>query len=384
MRGETAVPRTAETDRRTGPGSAPAATVPVRRKSDAPLRIRSVSTSGLFLLGCLYTLVVARDFLMPLTLGLMLSFLFRPVVRALRRLGLPEPLGAAAVVAVLLGGTALGLYSLARPTAEWLARAPETLKHVEAKARVVLQPVAKVQQTAEQVERIATLSGRKPPAVAVAEEGWGRALFGGLHTLAGGVVTVFSLLYFLLAAGDTLLRKIVRALSGLRQKKNAVEIAREIERNVSSYLYVSTVINVFFGVAVWLAMWALGLPNPALWAVLAAVTSFIPYVGGVVCAVALALAALLTFDSWAWIAAVPVTFLVLDTVKGYVVTPLLTGRLLTLDPAVLLIGLLFWWWVWGLMGAVLAVPMMSTLRIFCGHIHRLAPVAELLGDERAS
>lgn len=344
-------------------------------------RIRSASLNGLFLLACIYTLSVARAFLIPLAVALILYFLLLPPVRALRAARIPEPLGAGLVLLALLGAVGIGFYALSWPATAWMARAPESLQRVETKLRPLARRMQRVSRTAEEMGRFTdTTAPTSPtPEVTIKEPSFGALFVGGIQSFLAGTVIVFTLVYFLLAEGDDLLRKIVRAFPRLKDRKRAVLIAREMERQISGYLFFSTVMNAAFGVVVAAVMWLLGMPNPMLWGVLAGVTKFIPYLGGMVCTVVLAMASIVAFDDMWWALLVPAVFLAIDTVHGNVLLPLLLGRRFTLDPSVLFVGLFFWWYVWGTAGALLAVPIMSALRIFCDHVDGLQRLGQFLG-----
>lgn len=353
---------------------------PDRRGTVGRLRVRSHATVGLFILACLYTVAFAKPFLLPLTIALMLHFLLMPAVRALKRLRVPEPAGATLVVAALVAGLSLSIYALSWPASEWMAKAPESLRRIEDRAQRVLRPIRRVTQTAEQMERIATVEGRQTPEVKVSEPGLGATVFGGMQAFLAGALVVFTLLFFLLASGDRVVAKLVRALPRSQDRERAAGIATEIERQVSAYLYVTTLVNVGFGAVVAGTMILLRMPNAVLWGVLAGVTSFIPYLGGLVCTVLLGMASVLAYPDWQRAVLVPLVFAVLDTIKGYVIAPLLTGRHLTLNTPVLFVGLLFWWWVWGIPGALLAVPLLSVIKIVCERVPGWRPLAEFLGD----
>jgi predicted PurR-regulated permease PerM len=368
------------TPRRDAEPQLPPPAAPDRRGAIARLRVRSHATMGLFILACLYTMVFARPFLLPLTVALMLYFLFIPVVRGMKRLRVPEPVGATLVVATLVAGLALSVYALSWPASEWMAKAPESLRRIEDRVQRVLRPIRRVTQTAEQMERIATVESRQTPEVKVSEPSLGATVFGGMQAFLAGTLVVFTLLVFLLASGDRFTAKMGALLPRLQDRKRAAEIANEIERHVSAYLYVTTLVNVGFGAVITFTMLLMGMPNAVLWGVLAGVTSFIPYLGGLLCTVLLGMASVLAFPDWQHAILVPLVFAVLDTLKGYVVAPILTGRHLTLNPPVLFVGLLFWWWVWGVAGALLAVPMLSILKIVCERIPGWRPLAEFLGD----
>ncbi|HEY2944854.1 MAG TPA: AI-2E family transporter [Vicinamibacteria bacterium] len=337
--------------------------------------------TGLFVLACLYTIYFARPVLLPLTLGLILDFLFRPVVRRLKRWRVPEPAGAALVILALVGGFGFGLYTLSGPASEWLAKAPRSLPQVEARLQKVLRPVERVTQTAEQVGKLASPGAPDLPEVKLKEEGLGAMLFGGTQTFLEAAIVTLTLLFFLLASGDLFLRRVIALVAGPQERSRAGEIAREIEKHVSRYLYASTGINVAFGVVTALAMHLLGLPNALLWGVVAGLTAFIPYLGGLIAAALIGMAALLTFTDTSPVVTIILVFLLLDTLKGYILYPLVMGRQFTMNAAMLFMALTFWWWAWGIPGALLAVPLMAILKIFSERMDGLTPLAKLLEEQ---
>lgn len=357
------------------------APVPPDMQNRRARRVRSASLNGLFILACIYTLSIARAFLVPLAVALILYFLLLPPVRALRAARIPESLGAALVLLALVGTVAIGFYALSWPATAWMARAPESLQRVEAKLRPLVRRVQRLTHTAEEVGRITdtTVPASPTPEVKIKEPSFGSLFVGGIQSFLAGTVVVFTLVYFMLAEGDDLLRKVLHAFPRLKDRKRAVLIAREMERQISGYLFFTTLMNAIFGVLVAAVLWLLGMPNPMLWGFVAGVTKFIPYVGGLVCTVVLALASIVAFDDMWWALLVPGVFLAIDTVHGNVLLPLLLGRRFTLDPSVLFVGLFFWWYVWGTAGALLAVPMMSALRIFCDHFDGLQRLGRFLG-----
>ena len=350
--------------------------------ADEPRAAREGSgpLTGLFVLACLYTIYFARPVLLPITLGLVLDFLFRPVVRRLKRWRVPEPAGAALVILALIGGFGFGLYTLSGPASDWLAKAPRSLPQVEARLQKVLRPVEKVTQTAEQVGKLASPGQPDVPEVKLKDEGVGAMLFGGTQAFLEAAVVTITLLFFLLASGDLFLRRVIALVAGPRDRSRAGDIAREIEKQVSRYLYASTGINAVFGVITALAMWLLGLPNALLWGVIAAFTSFIPYLGGLIAAFLIGMGALLTFDDTGRVVTVVVGFLLLDTLKGYILYPLIMGKQFTMNAAMLFVALTFWWWAWGIPGALLAVPLVAILKIFSERMDGLAPLAKLLEE----
>jgi predicted PurR-regulated permease PerM len=252
---------------------------------------------------------------------------------------------------------------------------------VETKLKPVFRGFEELTRTARQMEDITAGAPTGTPEVQVKEPGIGAAFVGGMQSFLGGSAIVLSLLYFLLASGDSVLRKIVHASPRLADRQRAVDIAREMEQQISTYLIVTTLMNAAFGVVVAAALWLMGMPNPVLWGVVAAASNFIPYLGGLISTAVIGLAALLAFEDVWWALLVPTVYFAINTLEGYVITPLVMGRRFTLDPVLLFVGLLFWWFVWGAAGALLAVPMMAAFKIFCEHVESLQPIAAFLGDD---
>ena len=341
---------------------------------------RSLILIGLFLLVLFQTLLVGRDLFLPLMLAFFLSFLLSPILRVLKRAHIPEALGAALLLLMLVGGVGLGLYSLVTPASEWIAKAPESLTRVQRKLRTLRAPMEEMSRTADQVERAITGDSTTGPVSAAKSPAWIKpALFGGTTAFVTEATVVIVLLYFLLASGDLFLRKLIKVLPSFKDKKRAVEIAREIEQNISTYLFTATLINLGVGVAVGAGVWLLKMPNPVLWGVLACVLTYVPYLGAVVGIGILSLAALLVFDDLGHALAVPAVYLVVSFLEGNFVTPMVLGRRLTLNPVVIFVGLLFWFFLWGIPGALLAVPTLAVFKIVCDHVDTLAPIGEFLG-----
>ncbi len=348
---------------------------------ERPFGVRSFALNGLFLLAAFYTLYFGRDFFLPIVLALLFNFLFNPVVRAFRRLRIPEALGAFLVVFGLLGALALGVYQLAGPAYDWAQKAPKTMRRLEDKLRDLKKPVQTVSKATEQVEKITQVGGsRQPPTVEVRTESLGERMFSQATDVVAGGVVMFILLFFLLASGDLFLRKLVGVLPSVADKKRAVDIARRIETDISAYLLTITVINLGLGAAVWGLMTLLGVPNPLLWGVLAMVSNFIPYLGPILMITVLAMVGFLTFQDTTRALLVPLAFVGLHALESYLVTPMVLGRRLTLNPVVIFLALTFWGWLWGITGAILAVPIMVVFKIFCDHSEPLRPIGEFLGD----
>jgi predicted PurR-regulated permease PerM len=360
--------------------SAVPSSVPEAVAARSGLDRRTVGIMGILLLGLLYTLYFARAFLLPITIATLLNFLLSPAVRALKRLRLPEPVGAALVVLGLLGLSGVGAYQIAGPAQEWLAKGPASLSQAWSRLEGLRRPVERVTHTAEQVERAASGRGAQPREVVVRGPTFGTRLFGATQSVLTASLGIVILLYFLLATGDLFLLKLVRVLPQFGDKRKAVSIMKETETSISRYLVTVAMVYLGQGIVVGLVMYLIGMPNAALWGALAGAAEFIPYVGALTLVVILALAGLVTFDHVGHALLVPGAYLVVTLLQANVVTPMVLGRRLALNPVAIFIGLAFWLWIWGLPGAFIAVPLLATLKICCDHIEMLAPVGEFLGE----
>ena len=345
-----------------------------------PVHVRSFTLTGIFLLLALYALKIGSDFFVPVILAFLLSFLFAPVVRILHRLYIPLSLGAALVLFGLIGVLTFGIYQLAAPASGWMAKLPKAAAQLEYRLSNLKQTFREFSKASREVERITKFdTAGTAQQVEVKKSSVGEILLGQTQgfLVSGGVM--FVLLFFLLASGDMFLRKLVTVLPRFENKKLAVEISRQIEHDISRYLLIVTLINAVFGSAVGLSMYFIGLPNALLWGVMAGLLHFIPFLGAIVGICVVTLVALVTMDQLTSILLVPSAYLGLNLLEEYLFFPFLIGRRLLLNPVVIFIWLIFWGWLWGIPGALMAVPLLAIFKIVCDHIEPLAAVAEFLG-----
>jgi predicted PurR-regulated permease PerM len=338
----------------------------------------SFALVGLFILALFYTIHAGRVFFLPIALAILLDFLLGPAVRQMKRVGIPEAIGAALILLALLLSLATSVYYLAEPAREWLATVPSSVRQVESKIRIFRRPMQQVSQTAEQVERATKVAPSSTPEVQVKGPGLAERLFGTTESIIAGAIEVVVLLYFLLASGERLLQKIARLLPHRRNREDAVAIAREAEASISRYLLTQSAINLGEGIVVAIAMALIGVPNPLVWGACTALVEYVPYVGATVLAGVLTLVGFTTFSSPAQIALVPGVFLAIVGVVANFVTPHVLGRHLLLSPLAVFVGLVFWSWIWGVPGTFLAVPLLATFRIVCDRVDSLKPLGALL------
>jgi predicted PurR-regulated permease PerM len=333
---------------------------------------------GLFCIALGAVLYLARVVFVPLTFALMLSFLLSPVVGWLERLHLPRAVGAALLVLTLLtaGGVAVG--ELAGPAADWIGRSPRVLQTLEQRVRPWRRPVKSVSELAERVERITKVDERKAPQeVTIEKPGILSTALDTVWTLAAGaLVTVFAL-YFMLLTGDVLLRRIGIWVPDLNERGTA-ELIVSIQKGMSRYLGTVFSINLAVGCAIVIAMYVLKMPNPFLWGTLAMILNFVPYIGPFVGILTVGAVSLASFDNPTAAMLPPLFYLVLASIEGNVITPLILGRTCELDPLVIFVWLLFWGWLWGIPGAIVAVPLLMLIKLTCDKSVMLKPVVAFI------
>ncbi|WP_230374170.1 AI-2E family transporter [Pontivivens ytuae] len=362
-----------------------------------PSRLRprpSWAIVGIFLLLLTAAVAEARDFLMPVVLALLLSLVFRPVRRGMNRAGAGD--GVAALVictGLVLAVTALVML-LAQPVSTWVEDAPRIAWRIEQRLASLEGTVEAVTRAAEQLDNLAEGaedSARASAATQGAEVAVEVRQGGGILAqvaaaaplLLGQAVFTLVLLFFLLASGDMFYQRIVEVTPRLGDKKRALAIARDIERRLARYLFTITLVNAGLGVAVGLAMWAIGMPDPLMFGVAAFLLNYIPYVGaiaGTVLATAIGIVALPEL----WLAfAAGAAYFALTSLEGQVVTPYFVGRSLKLNTVVVFLSVAFWAWMWSVVGMIIAVPVLVVVRVFSEHIPAMSSVGRFLAANDA-
>jgi predicted PurR-regulated permease PerM len=255
------------------------------------------------------------------------------------------------------------------------------LRRLESRLFFFKQPIANLQSVGQQVEKIAEAPTGQAKAVAVAGPGLSSRLFSGTTSALIGLGTTITLLFFLLMSGDLFLRRFVEILPSFRNKKQAVEISREIERNISSYLATITLMNLLVGALTGVVVYFCGLSDPVLWGTLVFILNYVPIIGPLCGLGTLLLAGLLTFEPL-WQAALPAgIYLVIHLLEGQFITPMLLARRFILNPVLVILSIIFWYWMWGVPGALLAVPVLATVKIVCDRIGPLMAIGHFLGGE---
>ncbi len=342
-----------------------------------PFGIRSIALTGLFILAVFYTIYFMRSVLLPIVLGLLLSYLLRPIVRALARLRIPLPVGAAFILLGLFAIVSYGISALVTPAVGWVQKAPKGLTELQHKLLPVKKSVAQVTQATGEIEKLASTNA-DGKTVEVKQHPISEMFFVRTPELIADAVLLTILLYFMLVYDQVFIAKLVKLLPTLSDKKMAVAIAHDIESQISRYLFTITAINASLGAAVGIAVGLLGLHNPVMWGVMVAVLNFVPYLGALTGIICMTIGAVLSFNSLGYALIFPGVYLAFGTLEGSFITPWVMGRSLSLNPVIILLSLMFWGWLWGIVGVILAVPILAAFKIFCAQVKPMEPLAEFL------
>jgi predicted PurR-regulated permease PerM len=346
-----------------------------------PSDFSDIFQGGLFVLALLAALYVAREIVLPIVLAFVLKLLLQPAVRLLERLRAPALLSAILLIALLIGTIISFGTALSGPATTWAAKLPQGIPRLEEHLRFLNAPIEAVQNFGRQMEGYvggnAPLAGGAPSAPAAGTSLW-MTLFSGMSVFVGGLFETVIVLFFLLMSGDTFLRRLVEILPRFSDKRQAIEISQQIEHDISAYLITITFMNAAVGLATAGVMWLCGVGDPILWGAVAFLFNYIPILGPMIGLLTFTLAGLLSISTL-WGALLPAgLYLAIHVVEGETITPMLLARRFTLNPVLVILALIFWYWMWGVPGAILAVPMLAITKIICDRIQMLAALGHFL------
>ncbi|HZV03869.1 MAG TPA: AI-2E family transporter [Gemmataceae bacterium] len=350
-----------------------------RKVLPLPKDFKATVLVGIFCLIVLYALYLTGEIVVPVIIALLLKMVLQPATEILVDFHLPRFVAAFLVVSVLLGVVFALAFLLSGPAASWVSKAPASFAQLERRLDSLSAMARGFQKASQDVQKLG--EDATTPAVAVKGPPLSTFLFSGTRALAAGLLTIVVLLFFLLVSGNSFLRRIVEILPTLHDKKQAVDIINEIQRTISVYFGTVTMMNALVGILTGIAAYFCGLSDPVLWGSVAFLLNFIPILGPLVGVVLLGLVGFTTFVT-VWQALLPAgIYLLIHFAEGETITPMLLARRFTLNPVVVIIALVFWYWLWGVAGALLAVPMVATFKIVCDRVEMLKAIGHFLGTE---
>jgi predicted PurR-regulated permease PerM len=364
----------------------------------SPVSSHAVALGVLAALGVILLLRYAADVFIPLVLGVLVSYALEPLVEWLQRWWVPRGLAAALVVLTIVAGVGGGAWALSDDALQIVRDLPPAARRVRESLRTLRQPggespIAQVEELATEIEKSAAAAAAPdvapPPGVTrvqveekpldVRSYFWTGSM--GLLGLASQGILLFFLVYFLLSTGDLYKRKLVRIVGApLSRKRVTVEVLDEISTQIQRFLLVQVFTSAVVAVASWLAFRSAGLEHAGVWAVLAGLFNSIPYFGPFIVMAGVAMVAFLQFGTFEMAVYLAALSFAITTVEGFLLTPWLIGRAARMNEVAVFVGLLFWAWMWGVIGMLLAVPIMVTVKAVCDRVEDLKPIGELLGD----
>lgn len=354
------------------------------RSAAASRNILVVGVVILVVLAGIAALYVGKEIVLPLAFAIIFKLLLQPILDFLcNRFRLPNIAGAILLIIGLFATIGFIVFVASGPAAGWAKKIPDVVPTVKEKLVVLRTPIDFLQKTFTEIEDVSSPRsedrGVTPVAVKSPSPLANKFALGALATTTQFLTTMI-ILFFLLAAGDRLLRGLIEVLPSFSDKKQTVDIANQIQRQIGGYLFTITVMNSLVGIVTGLAMWSLGLGDPVLWGAIAFVLNFVPVLGPLAGIALFFIAGIVSLD-WPWHAAMPaLVYLLIHIIEGEIVTPMLLAKRFTLNPVIVIVSIFFWHALWGVPGAFLAVPLLAMFKIICDRVQPLNSVGHIIGS----
>lgn len=314
-------------------------------------------------------LYLAQPVLKPFFLAILLRFVFRPIMRQMERIRIPSFFAAGIIVSGIVAAALFAAISLREPTQEWAHGLPNKVKILEQRVRDWRVSMVSVSETAKKIETMTTLNKQAPQLVQVEQKSLlvdvvanGKAVL-----ITAGFTLIF--LFMMLAYGEPLVMAIIRFASPNSSAIAAEQFASNLETELSTYLLTVVLINCALAAAFSIALYFLGIPNPMFWGLLGGLFNFVPYLSSIVNGGMITVVSLLTFDDPIRVVATVMTFVLIDSLEGGIISPLILGRRFTLNPIIVLSWISLWIFLWGPVGGFMAVPLLVTGRIIYKELH---------------
>jgi len=355
-------------------------------KDDTDHTVRDTAKIEMLLGGILFILTVlatyfAKEVLLPIVLGILISLTLSPIVRGFRRAGIPPAITSVVLVVSLAVGVACVVYAVSTPVSTMLAEAPNVGNELRAKLQTLSESVEAVKSASEEVQKIAeSTESDNVQKVVIEQPGILNYAVSSAVSAGASLAVALVLSIFLLSSNDLFYSKIVRSFSRFEDKKRALHVIYDIERKVSRYLLTITVINAGLGIAVAMVLYLIGVPKFFVWGLIAFLLNFLPYVGAIIGVLLVGVYTLIAVDPIATAAIAMVGYFACTTIEGQFVTPMVLGRRLELNTVAVFITVVFWGWLWGIAGALMAVPFLVLVKVVCDNVSSLRTFGSFLAS----
>jgi predicted PurR-regulated permease PerM len=348
-----------------------------------PSRLVPRLLMGIFFIMAVCALYFAKDFFMPLALAFLLTLTLTPIVRFFRKRGVPSALSATLLIIGFGLGVALLGYMISGPVVSLFDDAPRIGSELRQRLADIRAPLDRVLEASKQVDGVAsTAEAPGVQHVVVEQPGVLTRAANNLASLGTTAAITLILALFLLASGTLFYEKIVQSFPLMSDKKRALRVVYDVEREISRYLLTIALINCGLGLLIGLGLWAIGVPNPLVWGVAAALLNFLPYIGALTGIVIVGIISLVTFQSFGYALLAPLFYFACTVLEGQFLTPMIIGRRLELNSVSVFIALAFWTWLWGPIGSLIAVPLLVVVKVFCDHFDGLEHLGNFLSAQQ--
>lgn len=326
----------------------------------------------------LFSIVVSQSLLFPLILVFFLYLLLNPIQEWMVRIKIPRVIASALIVGALLGIISAGISFLVEPAANWIEHAPENFRVIEKKFLFIKKSLGKITEAAETAQDIGSMTEDNKITPTSETKSIGSSLFDLTSSAILLISTVLIFLFFLLIYFKTFIRHLEKIIYIQKDIQEENEFILHLKNEVSKYVLTFSTICAGFGVVMAIALWLLELPNAMLWGTMAMLLTFIPYLGHLIGIIIIFFVSLITFDSYIQILIPPITYFLLTVLEGQVVTPILLGERLNLNPLIVFFSMFLWGWLWGVGGVLISVPLLVTIKIILEHLPALSRYKLLL------
>jgi predicted PurR-regulated permease PerM len=361
-----------------------------------PIDVRSVGITIIAISTLIVMLRYAQEVIVPFVLSGLLFYAIDPSVRLLRRIGVPRAAGAGLVLLALVGGVAFGLRALQPQASAVVAELPEAARRIRALVRPTTTDagaLTQMKEAASEIDRAAVEASGGPapvpsgvvrvqiqePAFRASDYLWWGSL--GIVGIVGQAIMILFLTYFLLLSSDLLKQRFVKlAAPTLGRRRITIQILDDIARQIQRFLGVQILTSALVAAVTGVVLWRLGMQQPAFWGLMAGLFNTIPFFGALIVTAALAVAAVMQFGTLYMALVVAGAALIITTLEGWLLTPHLLSRASKTNHVAVFASLLFWTWMWGVIGLLLAIPMLVMIKAFADHIDSLRPFADLLSE----
>jgi predicted PurR-regulated permease PerM len=326
---------------------------------------------------------LAKSILLPIVLAIFFSLLLAPVVRFLKKFWVPTHVSASFLVIILFFSLGFGFYSLSGPTKQWLAESPQNIPLISQKIEKLVGPfkssIAGFARAKEQITQTTNQSSKPGQEISVKQSSFLNVVVTSTTSFLFQLFMFIFMLYFLLAYDDFFLRKVSDLMPGMHRRKDAAVITHQIEREISVFLVAKVVTGFGLAVVITVILFFFKMPDPILWGTLAGILEFVPYLGVTVGTILIGIASLIHFDNPLIMLLIPLIFFSITSLNGNFVFPLVIGKNLEIHPVIVFVGVIFWGWIWGIIGALIAIPLLSVLKIIFNNVRSLNKFSKLLG-----